>query len=132
MTMSTLVRQAIAERLGNPAGRGLIAVIDDYMPGVTLVHVNSGGNAFAVESALRADGYLVGGAPHPDYGACVFVVPPVGPNGPLPAHGFNPVTFTTSEGPSETDWCGFGAAVAEVAQDDSRFCGRLCDDPVHI
>jgi hypothetical protein len=77
-------RRAIARRLGHPDDRALISVKrDSDRPGTAIIHVNSGGNAIACETALRDAGYRVDagwGFPtdptlRADYGAKIRVAP---------------------------------------------------------
>lgn len=52
--------RAIRERLGHPAGDAIIACFSDPdRVGTAILHVNSGGNAIAAETGLRAAGYRV-------------------------------------------------------------------------
>lgn len=123
-----IVRRAVTDRLTRTTGREVVAVHVDYMPEVTLVHLNSGGNALAAEAALRRAGYHVSSGPSRPHGATLFVVRPA--RG-LHQHTFQSFTWNTESGQRQADWCGFGAVAAELAEDDTRFCGRLADDPVH-
>lgn len=71
-------RSAIFARLGGAEPRAVISLTDDPgRPGAVLLHVNSGGNALACETALRSAGYAVepGGAAPGRYGVLLRATP---------------------------------------------------------
>lgn len=70
--------RAIGRRLGYAAPNAIISINRDTdRPGAVLLHLNSGGNAIAVSTALRDAGYQVqDGPPHPSrYGVQLLVLP---------------------------------------------------------